>query len=174
MTKIFTVTAGHSDAEPGAVRGAITEAALMTELRDIVVLKLRQAGHTVRTDGDRRRNLRLVEALKLIKGAHVAIELHTNAVASTAARGVEVFSLPGRKELARRLAGAIAGVLSTTVRGEGGWKDQSASQHGTLGFVGRGGLLVEVFFLSNPMELEAYQARKWLVAQAIVDALLEA
>lgn len=173
MTKVFTVTAGHSDADPGAERGGITEAALMTELRDIVTHKLRALGHTVRNDGDRRRNLRLVEALKLIKGSDVAIELHTNAVASTAARGVEVFSLPSRKALAQRLAGAIAGVLGTSVRGQAGWKDQSESQHGTLGFVGRGGLLIEVFFLSNPRELEAYQARKWLVAQAIVDELVK-
>lgn len=168
---IITVTAGHSNAQPGAVRGPLTEAALMVELRDIVAHKLRERGHTVRTDGERRRNLTLVDAIRLIRGADVAVELHTNAVASPLASGVEVFSLPDRKPMAQRLAQAVATVLSTNVRGDAGWRDQSDSQHGTLGFVSRGGLLLETFFLSNPTEVAAYQARKWLVAEAIARVL---
>lgn len=168
---IITVTAGHSDAQPGAVRGDLTEAALMVELRDIVAHKLRERGHTVRTDGERRRNLTLVDAIRLIRGADVAVELHTNAVASSLASGVEVFSLPDRKPLAQRLAHAVADVLGTNVRGDSGWRDQGDSQHGTLGFVNRGGLLLETFFLSNPTEVAAFQARKWLVADAIARVL---
>lgn len=168
---IITVTAGHSDTQPGAVRGDVTESALMVDLRDIVALKLRERGHIVRTDGERRRNLTLADAIRLISGADVAVELHTNAVASPLASGVEVFSLPARKALAQRMARAVADVLGTNVRGDGGWKDQSDSQHGTLGFVRNGGLLLEVFFLSNPNELAAYQARKWLVADAIARVL---
>jgi hypothetical protein len=35
-------------------------------------------------------------------------------------------------------------------------------------------LVVEVFFLSNPKDLETYRARVWLVAEAIAIALTEA
>lgn len=168
----ITVTAGHGANDPGAVaRTGETESALMTELRDIVALKLREAGHQVKTDGAPGENQPLVQALKLIPGSDVAIELHTNAAENPAARGVEVIAPPDRKELARTIARRIGHVLEIPVRGAGGWIDQSQSARGRLGYVRARGLVVEVFFLSNPEELAKYQAKKWLVASAIVEAL---
>lgn len=169
----FTVTAGHGGGGPGAVTadGKLTEADLMVELRDIVADKLRQAGHTVKTDGDWRANLPLPYALTLIPGSAAAIELHTNAAANVFATGVEVISLPAQAPLARRIARAIAGVLGLKLRGDGGWIDQSQSARGRLGYVRAGGLIVEVFFLSNPADLANYQAQKWAVAGAIAQAL---
>ena len=169
----FTVTAGHGDKDPGAVAmdGRTTEAALMAELRDIVAGKLRSAGHEVKTDGAKWENWPLVRALKLIPQSDAAIELHTNASTNPAARGVEVISLPAQKELARELARRIAHTLEIPVRGAGGWIDQSQSARGRLAFVNAGGLIVEVFFISNPSELARYQDRKWLVASAIAETL---
>lgn len=168
----ITVTAGHGAGDPGAVAPTgETEAALMTELRDLVAHKLRDAGHTVKTDGARWQNLPLVHALTLVPGSDVAIELHTNSFGSSSAVGVEVISLPTQKELARTIARRIAHILETPVRGAGGWIDQAQSARGRLGFVRAGGLVVECFFLSNPEELAKYQSRKWLVASAIVDAV---
>lgn len=167
-----TVTAGHGAGDPGAVAAdGTTEAALMTELRDIVAEKLRQAGHTVKTDGSRWQNLPLVHALTLVPGADVAIELHMNAATNPAARGVEVVSLPAQKELARTIARRIAHTLETPVRGAGGWIDQTQTARGRLGFVRMGGLVVEVAFISNPEELHKVRTRLWLVASAIVAAL---
>jgi N-acetylmuramoyl-L-alanine amidase len=169
---IVTVTAGHGANDPGAVAATgQTEAALMLELRDIVAHKLRALGHTVRTDGGWRQNLPLPYAMTLVPGSDVAIELHTNAHSNTSAKGVEVVSLPAQRELARTIARRIAHVLETPVRGAGGWIDQSATARGRLGFVRVGGLVVETFFISNPQELAAYEARKWLVASAIVAAI---
>lgn len=169
----FTVTAGHGDKDPGAVAmdGRTTEAALMTELRDIVADKLRSAGHEVKTDGAKWENWPLGRALKLIPQSDAAIELHTNASTNPAARGVEVISLPAQKEMARELARRIAHTLEIPVRGAGGWIDQSQSARGRLAFVNAGGLIVEVFFISNPSELARYQDRKWLVASAIAETL---
>lgn len=170
----FTITAGHGAGDPGAVaKSGETEAALMTELRDIVAHKLRAAYHTVRTDGARWQNLPLVHALTLIPGSDAAIELHTNAHSSTTATGVEVISNPAQRELARTIARRIAHVLELPVRGAGGWIDQSQSARGRLGFVRLGGLVVECFFLSNPGDFAKYQSRKWMVASAIVAALTE-
>jgi N-acetylmuramoyl-L-alanine amidase len=169
---IFTVTAGHGAGDPGAVAAnGQTEAALMVELRDIVAHKLRLMGHTVRTDGGWRQNLPLPYAMTLVPGSDVAIELHTNAHDNKTARGVEVVSLPAQREMARTIARRIAHVLETPVRGAGGWIDQSATARGRLGFVRVGGLVVECFFLSNPEEFGKYEARKWLVATAIAEAL---
>ena len=170
----FTITAGHGGSDPGAVAmTGETEAALMVELRDIVADKLRKAGHAVKTDGDWRANLPLPYALTLIPGSDVAVELHTNAAANVSATGVEVISLPAQAPLARRIAQAVAKVLEVRVRGDGGWIDQSQSARGRLGYVRAGGLIVETFFLSNPGELAAYQARKWMVASAIAQAMTE-
>lgn len=167
----FTVTAGHGDGDPGAVYAGLTEADLMADLRNILALKLRERGHEVRTDGEGKLNRALTYAMSLIVGADVALELHTNAAASPAASGVEVISLPAQKETAQRVAKAIADTLGLKLRGMGGWIDQTMSARGRLGFVARGGMVVEVFFLSNPEDLAAYLERKWLVATAIADAV---
>ena len=168
----FTVTAGHGAGDPGAVaKSGETEAALMTELRDDVAARLRSMGHQVKTDGARWENWSLVRALKLIPQADVAIELHTNAFTIPTAGGVEVISLPQHREMARTLARRIAHTLEVPVRGAGGWIDQSASARGRLAFVNAGGLIVETFFISNPIELQRYLDRKLLVASAIAECL---
>jgi N-acetylmuramoyl-L-alanine amidase len=168
----ITVTAGHGAGDPGAVAAdGTTEAALMVELRDVVADKLRKAGHIVRTDGGWRENLPLPYALTLVPGSDVAIELHMNAATNTAARGVEVVSLPARAGLARTIARRIAHVIESPVRGAGGWIDQSQSARGRLGFVRVGGLVVEVGFISNVDELRKVRARLYPVAQAIVDSI---
>jgi N-acetylmuramoyl-L-alanine amidase len=170
---IFTVTAGHNTSDPGAVsETGQTESALMLELRDIVADKLRKLGHTVRTDGGWRENLPLPYAMTLVPGCDAAIELHTNASSQRQAHGVESISLLPQRELARTISRRIAHVLETPVRGAGGWIDQTSTPRGRLGFVRVGGIVVEVFFLSNPEELAKYEARKWGVATAIVEALV--
>lgn len=169
--RTYTVTAGHGASDPGAVYFGYTERELMTELRDLVSNKLRAKGHEVRTDGERGINLALTHAMHLIAGSAAAVELHTNAAANASATGVEVVALPAQRELAQRLARAIADVLRLPMRGQLGWIDQSASARGRLGYVARGGMVVEVFFLSNIKDLAAYQNKKWLVASAIADTL---
>lgn len=169
----ITVTAGHSDSEPGAIQNGAVEHELMTELRDIIAMKLREAGHQVKTDGERWRNLPLVHAMTLVPGSDCAIELHTNSSTDPRATGVEVVSLPTQKRQAQKLAKAIADCLGLRLRGEAGWLDQAKTHRGRLGFVRVGGMVVEVFFLSNLGDLASYQARKWLVASAIASAITE-
>ena len=167
----FAVTAGHGGSDPGAVAGPVCERDLMTELRDIVSVKLRGKGAEVRTDGGRWQNLPLVHALTLVPGTDWAIDLHTNASVNPAATGVEVVAMPKDKARAQRLAQAIANVLGLRVRGDAGWIDQTATARGRLGFVRAGGMVVECFFISNPVDLATYQERKWLVAGAIAAVL---
>ena len=171
--KPITVTAGHSPASPGASYQGVQEHEIMTTLRDIVLTKLQAQGLPVRGDGTRGVNQPLALALHLVAGSSVAVELHTNASTNPAARGVEVISLPRDKALAQRLAQAMAAVLEEPVRGDGGWIDQSQSARGRLGYVTSGGLIAEVFFLSNPEALAKYQARSWRVASAIADTLAQ-
>lgn len=167
----FTITAGHGAGDPGAVVPGFTERDLMTELRDILAMKLRALGHQVVTDGGAGQNLPLADAIRRIAGSDLALELHCNAAVNPAAKGVEVISLPAQAAKARRVAAAIAGVLESPLRGDHGWIDQSQSARGRLGFVNAGGMVVEVFFLSNPEELARYRERYWMVASAIAKAV---
>ncbi len=171
--KPYVITAGHSNTDPGAVANGEKEAALAAELRNIVAFKLREKGCVVITDGVGKDNKPLSEVIKLIPKGDVALEIHFNAAAAISASGVETIALPKDKELAQRLSKAIVSVTGSKLRGEAGYIDQSKSARGRLGYVSAGGLIVEVAFISNQAELEAYQSKKWLVASAIVEALLK-
>lgn len=171
--KTFVVTAGHSNADPGAVNPAlgITESEIVMEMRNIVAHKLRERGYTVLTDGEGNVNKPLRDAIALVKKGDVAIEFHCNAAANFNARGVETISLPKDKKLAQAISAAISKVTNSPLRGDSGWIDQSQSHRGKLGFVSAGGLIVELFFISNEMDYKAFWNVRWLVATAVVDAL---
>ena len=171
----LVVTAGHSNTDPGAVNGNITEAGLVVQLRNVLALKLRELGHTVITDGVGSDNQPLNTAISLIKTnkPDVAVELHMNASTSPTATGVETISLPKDKLLSQHLSKAIADTLGLKLRGNSGWIDQTQSARGTLGFVNAGGLIVEVAFISNPNDLKVFQERLWLVASALAKVLDE-
>ena len=174
----FVICAGHSNSDPGAVRNDVTESALAVELRKIVALKLRNLGHEVYTDGSENSenslNLPLNDAIALVKKHNcTALELHFNASASPSANGVECLGLVKDKKLCQNISNGIAGVLGSKVRGDNGFKTQEESARGKLGFVNAGGIIVETMFLSNDIEYLNYTNKVWLVAQAIVDALVK-
>ena len=171
----FLISAGHGGGDPGNTASGRREADIAQDLRNIIVSKLRPLGHDVTTDGAASENWSLARAVTLIVTGRTAIEIHTNASDNSASRGVEVIGNKSQAELCRDIAQGIAKVLGTTTRRDGGWFDYDKlmqEQKRTLGFVKRGGIIIETFFQSNPQELAAYDAKKWLVAQAIVDALL--
>lgn len=168
------VSAGHSNADPGAVANGQTEAAIVTDFRNMVAHYLKAAGHQVVTDGVGQDNQPLSTAVKFA-GSRVdlAVEFHCNAATTVAARGVESISLPALREQSQRISAAVAGVLGSPLRGNRGWIDQSLSARGKLAFVNAGGIIVELFFITNPQELAAYQSQKWLVAKAVAAAMQE-
>lgn len=171
MNKTFAITAGHSDTDPGAVANGRKEADIARDMRNMVAAKLRERGYKVFTDGQHNENLPLTVAITLARQANVAVEFHCNAAASAQANGVETISLPKDKALSQSISKAVSGALGVRMRGDAGWIDQSKSARGRLGFVNAGGLIVELFFISNPAELAAWDAKKWLVASAVADVL---
>ncbi|WP_312309740.1 N-acetylmuramoyl-L-alanine amidase [Acinetobacter variabilis] len=168
-----TITAGHSNSDPGAVNGKIKEADLVTNFRNAVTHYLREAGLQVKTDGTGTKNEPLSAAVKLIQGSSVAVEFHMNAATSKQANGVETIALPKDKKLAQDLSAAVATALGSRLRGDNGWIDQSKSARGRLAYVNAGGLIVELGFISNEAELAAYQARYWIAAKAVAKVLID-
>ena len=168
-----TVTAGHSNKDPGAVNGKFKEAELVSQFRNAVAYYLREAGIQYKTDGVGILNQDLNAAIKLIKGSSVAVEFHMNAALNKSANGVETIALPKDKKLAQDLSKAVASALGSRLRGDNGWIDQSQSARGKLGFISNGGLIVELGFISNEEELFQFNARYWSAAKAVAKVLIE-
>ena len=168
-----TVTAGHSNKDPGAVNGKFKEAELVSQFRNAVAYYLREAGIQYKTDGVGINNLDLNAAIKLIKGSSVAVEFHMNAATSKQANGIETIALPKDKKLAQELSKAVADVFGSRLRGDNGWIDQSQSARGKLGFISNGGLIVELGFISNEAELAQFNAKYWTAAKAVAQVLID-
>ena len=173
VNQFVTVTAGHSNKDPGAVNGKFKEAELVSQFRNAVAYYLREAGIQYKTDGVGILNQDLNAAIKLIKGSSVAVEFHMNAATSKQANGVETIALPKDKKLAQDLSKAVADALGSRLRGDNGWIDQSQSARGKLGFISNGGLIVELGFISNEEELFQFNARYWSAAKAVAKVLID-
>lgn len=171
---VITVTAGHSNKDPGAVNGLFREADIAQEMRNMVALYLRQKDIAVKTDGEGKGNLPLPAAIKLIAGSKAAVEFHCNAFSKPSAGGCEALSQPKDRALSQRLCKAVSDVMGIPTRGtDGGWKNEGSGQHSRLGYVRNGGIILELFFISNPAELAVWQDKKWLVAKAVAEVLAE-
>lgn len=173
VNQFVTVTAGHSNKDPGAVNGKFKEAELVSQFRNAVAYYLREAGIQYKTDGVGILNQDLNAAIKLIKGSSVAVEFHMNAATSKQANGVETIALPKDKKLAQDLSKAVADAFGSRLRGDNGWIDQSQSARGKLGFISNGGLIVELGFISNEEELFQFNARYWSAAKAVAMILIK-
>ena len=170
---IATITAGHSNSDPGAVNGSDRESEIAQDMRNIVAYYLKSKGITIRTDGEGKGNLPLSEAVKLIKGSSIAVEFHCNAATSKAAKGVEALSQPKDKLISQKLCAAVSSVIGNPLRGDKGWKPENSGQHSRLAYVSHGGIILELFFISNDDELSIWKQKKWLIGKAVAEVLAE-
>lgn len=184
MRSIF-VSAGHSDTDPGAVTTQLVgcdalgrdirltrrEADIAVEFRNMVAFYLQRAGVPHELDGHGTQNLPLREAAARARRHPIGVEFHCNASDNPKATGVETLSAAKDSALGARICDAIAGALGIRNRGA---KPENAGQHHRLAFVQAGGIIVELFFLSNPADLASYDARRWLAARAVAEVLIEA
>jgi N-acetylmuramoyl-L-alanine amidase len=169
QTKSLFISAGHSDFDPGAVGNGHTEAYIVLEFRDMLADYLSDK-LVFGSDGDVGQNLPLRQAAKLASRHDVAIELHLNA-ASPGASGVETLSKPEDYNLGRKLCMAIADTLAIPSRGA---KPENSGQHSRLAFVSDGGgVIVELFFVTNKNDLAAYQRCKHELAEAVANVLID-
>jgi N-acetylmuramoyl-L-alanine amidase len=165
------LSAGHSTVDPGAVHFKRCEADIAEEFRNVLSFCLTDIGvkHTV--DGRGMENMPLREAIAEVRKHKVALEFHCNASDNKAATGVEILCANKDKTLAAKLCGAISSSLGIANRGV---KPENSGQHHRLGFVQAGGMIVELFFISNKGDLAKYDAFKWKCARAIAEVLRSA
>lgn len=169
MRRIF-ISAGHGAGDPGAVGFGRTEAAVVLEFRDLVGYYLSVAGAPYAMDGPKGTNYPLRDAVKLVRAGDVAVEFHLNAAAAPTATGVETLGGSNTLRMCEKLCKTIATRLNIRNRGA---KPENSGQHSRLAFVQAGGAIVELFFISNKSDLDAYDNTKWLLAREVADILIE-
>lgn len=178
MAKSIFLSAGHSDSDPGAtatinINGknvVVREADYAVEMRNMVAFYLQRGGLEVELDGHGTLNMPLREAVKIARKHPVAVEFHCNAGPATAT-GAEVLSAAEDAKLAADLSRALADGLGIRNRGA---KPENAGQHHRLAFVQAGGLIAEMFFISNAQDRLAWGERKWLAARYVARELARA
>ena len=182
-TEKIYILAGHSDSDPGApaAKYGMYEAQLTRNLRNMVFLALKR--HPKRQDVTALIDSdvdSLREVLKKIPSTEndIIIDIHFNA-ATPAAKGVECFVQENRgmqelikaRSIASALCESIAEIMPTKNRGV---KDPAQSNRGKLGLMSLKGavVLLEVCFISNGDELDAYIKNEDAIAEAIVETLI--
>lgn len=169
MKRIF-ISAGHGAGDPGAVGFGYTEASVVLDFRDLVAHYLTVEDVPFAMDGPKGQNLALRESIRLIRPGDVAVEFHLNASGAPTATGVETLGESKTRALGTNICEKVSARLGIRNRGA---KDEASGQHARLAFVQAGGLIVELFFLSNREDLTAYNARKWLLARDIAGVLIQ-
>lgn len=162
------LSAGHSDVDPGAVANGRKEADIAVDFRNIVAYCLLQEGASIALDGSRTENWPLARAAKEARKHRVAVEFHCNASDKPQATGVETLSDATDRPLAKALSASLSKVLGLRNRGA---KPENSGQHARLAFVQAGGIIVELFFITNPTDLKAYDDYKWIAARDIARIL---
>lgn len=171
QTKTCLVSAGHSYKDPGASGNGLTEADVVLELRDLLHDRLESMGAKVSRDGKEGQNLPLSQAITMAKQVDVAVELHCNSFHRPSATGVETLQNPSDRPFGRKICNALADAMGISNRGP---KGEASGQHIRLGFISKGGgLIVELFFLSNPDDLKAYRDNKDAVVEALASCIVK-
>lgn len=172
QTKSLFISAGHSNTDPGAVGNGYSEADIVLELRDLLAEELRQRGVEFSKDGDKGTNLPLSQAWKMAAQHDIAVEFHCNAFHTASATGVEALCDESNAIVAGKLCKAVVDATGLSNRGV---KDESVGQHSRLAFISSGeGIIMELFFISNPNDVRAYLDNKQSVVTNLADVLEEA
>ena len=171
QVKSLFIAAGHSDTDPGAIGHGHTEADIVLEFRDLLADYLR--GKVLfDKDGQPGENLPLREAIGAAKSHELAVEFHCNAFTNPAASGVETLSRREHYPLGNVICQAVSDTLGIANRGA---KGEASGQHSRLGFIAQGGgIIVELFFITNKQDLARYIANRRRLVEAIGNVLIEA
>lgn len=164
------LSAGHSNTDPGAVGNGLKEADVAVEIRNIVSFYLTQMKVKHELDGTGTANLPLAATVKRSNKHAVSVEFHCNASVNAKATGCEVLCAKKDNLLAGKICDAISRTLGIKNRGV---KPENAGQHHRLAFVQAGGMIVELFFITNKDDVDRYNGSKWLLGKAIAEVLAQ-
>jgi len=181
MTKLIILSAGHSNVpgrDQGASANGYIEGHLAVEFRQLVANELRKIGIKPVMDGN---NTILSESLnffrKIVNSENaICLDIHWNS-ASPKATGTEML-VPAEYtkteySLALDLSMAVHKLLGIPLRNINGVRTELDSHHKKLGWMTLKGtnVLMELCFITNSSDMEAYQENKFRLAAAIARIL---
>lgn len=170
---------GHKNYDPGAVAKAVStqiiEADLTQDFENLVLEQITKKGFKYITDKPEES---LAEYLKRIQTGNgsVVLEFHFDAAASSSATGTTaiVGSDADRldKAFAKEIVDATSSILGIKNRGV---ISEGSSARGKLGLMREEGIvsLLELAFISNPKDIEAYHKNKHRLAEKIADIIIK-
>jgi N-acetylmuramoyl-L-alanine amidase len=173
------ISAGHTPKglrqDPGAVGNGYREADLAAEFRDLVIAELEKANVKYVRDKD---DERLAEYLKRVQTGNgsVVIEYHFDAAASATATGTTALIEAEADRLDKAFGKEFAETTSTILGIKNrGVLTEKESHRGSLGLMREEGIicLVEICFISNKADLEAYHKNKKVLAKAHAEIILK-
>lgn len=167
------ISAGHNPkgvrVDPGAVANGLHEANIAVEFRDLVVTQCLNLGVKVIQDKDDERLGDYLERIKTGNGS-VVLEFHCDAAASSTATGttalIEAEADRLDKMFAKEIVDATSSILGIRNRGV---ITETQSHRKSLALMREEGIvcLLELFFLTNKKDIEAYNQHKRKLALAI-------
>lgn len=169
-------SAGHHNSDPGAVQNGYKEADLTKELRNLMVAEFKKRNHKIIIDKDWETNSEYQRRIKPGYGS-VIMDLHFNSVGNPKASGVEVIvnnnASQHSKDLAKEICYSLSKIIGIPNRGVKTERDTARGRIGILNLKAGISVLVEVCFISNLNDLEAYLNNKERVACALVDLAIK-
>lgn len=154
------ISAGHHDKDPGAVSKKYKESDLNIELRDLIIKELDKLGAKYIKDKDWETNTQYQGRIKPGSGS-VLLDIHFNSSSNTSATGVETIVATDANVNSKNLAKDILqDVVEETKLKSRGVKSEKESHRGRLGILHtKSGMsvLLEVAFISNDKDIEAYK-----------------
>jgi N-acetylmuramoyl-L-alanine amidase len=168
-------SAGHHLSDPGAVYNGRKESHEMMIFRDLVIAVLKKKKHKYVSDNDAETASQYQLRMKPGDGS-VVCEFHLNAAANLKATGTEAVvkkNAPANSiAMAKELTDVTAKILGIKNRGV---IDETKTARGKIGIVNKPGtaVLVEVCFLSNVKDMEAFDKHKSILAEAYADILIK-
>ena len=154
------ISAGHHEKDPGAIGNGYKESELNIELRELILKELDKMGVKYIKDKDWETNTQYQNRIKPGNGS-VLLDIHFNSSSNTSATGVETIVATNANKNSKDFAKDILqDVVDETKLKSRGVKSEKESHRGRLGILHtKAGIscLLEVAFISNKSDLEAYK-----------------
>lgn len=156
------VSAGHHENDPGAVSGKLKESELTIEFRDMVIAELAKTGVSFAKDKD---SETLGQYLHRIRpgAASVVVEFHFDSSSNKKATGTTAVvadnASQNSKTFAKELVDTTSRILGVRNRGV---IPEKKTYRKKLAIMRKPGIvaLLELGFISNPSDIEAFHAGK--------------
>lgn len=173
--KVVFPSAGHHLKDSGAFYNGRKESAEMLCIRQLVVQELNSSNHANIPDLDDETASQHQGRIKTGNGS-VVCEFHLNASVNLTATGTEAVisntATANSKQMAIELTDTTSRILGIRNRGV---IPESKTARGKIGIVNKAGtsVLLEICFLSNENDMNAFDAHKVALAKAYAEILIK-